>query len=75
MHLQAEASALEAEAATWELLLHMYADTRKMYPAGTGGQQTAVKTVRLQCIMYAKLLKVIPQSFYAGKPPLQKRVT
>lgn len=47
MHLQSEASALEAEAATWELLLHMYADTRKMYPAGTGGQQTAIKTVSL----------------------------
>ncbi|KAL3133860.1 hypothetical protein ABBQ32_008326 [Trebouxia sp. C0010 RCD-2024] len=48
LHLQSEASALEAEAATWELLLHMYADTRKMYPAGTGGQQTAIKTVHHQ---------------------------
>lgn len=51
MHLHTEASALEAEAATWELLLHMYADTRKMYPAGTGGQQTATKTVRLHQFM------------------------
>lgn len=45
MHLQAEASALEAEAATWELLLHMYAETHRTYPAGIGGQQTATNTV------------------------------
>ena len=51
MHLQAEAGALEAEAATWELLLHMYANTHKVYPAGTGGQQTAIKTVCPQCLL------------------------
>ena len=48
MHLQAEASSLEAEAATWELLLHMYAKTHRTYPAGTGGQQTATNTVSFQ---------------------------
>lgn len=51
MHLQAEASALEAEAATWELLLHMYAETHRTYPAGTGGQQTAINTVSFQYSM------------------------
>lgn len=51
MHLQAEATALEAEAATWELLLHMYAETHRTYPAGTGGQQTAIKTVSFHCSM------------------------
>ncbi|KAL0028314.1 hypothetical protein WJX79_009606 [Trebouxia sp. C0005] len=45
MHLQAEASVLEAEAATWTLLLHMYARTNKTYPGGRGGQQTSVPTV------------------------------
>ena len=51
MHLQAEASSLEAEAATWKLLLHMYARTNKTYPGGGGGQQTSVPTVRfvIQC--------------------------
>ena len=45
MHLQAEASVLEAEAATWTLLVHMYARTNKTYPGGRGGQQTSVPTV------------------------------
>ena len=45
MHLQAQASTLEAEAATWKLLYHMYARMKKTYPAGTGGVQTAVPTV------------------------------
>ncbi|KAL0039521.1 hypothetical protein WJX77_000542 [Trebouxia sp. C0004] len=45
MHLQAEARVLEAEAATWTLLLHMYARTNKTYPGGRGGQQTSVPTL------------------------------
>lgn len=45
MHLHNEATALEAEAATWKLLVHLYAQTSKVYPAGLGGQMTALPTV------------------------------
>ena len=45
MHLQSEATALEAEAATWKLLCHLYANTKQTYPAGVGGHTTAVETV------------------------------
>lgn len=58
MHLQAEASVLEAEAATWTLLLHMYARTNKTYPGGRGGQQTSVPTV---CLALAALLNIVPR--------------
>ena len=45
MHLQSEATTLEAEAATWKLLCHLYANTKQTYPAGVGGYTTAVETV------------------------------
>ena len=45
MHLQSEAATLEAEAATWKLLCHLYANTKQTYPAGVGGHTTAVETV------------------------------
>lgn len=62
MHLQAEASVLEAEAATWTLLLHMYARTNKTYPGGRGGQQTSVPTV---CLALTALLSLVPHHLHS----------
>jgi len=62
MHLQAEASVLEAEAATWTLLLHMYARTNKTYPGGRGGQQTSVPTV---CLALIALLDIVPRHLHS----------
>lgn len=68
MHLQAEASVLEAEAATWTLLLHMYARTNKTYPGGRGGQQTSVPTVSLALTALLTLSKAIcTHTHAAGK--------
>lgn len=52
MHLQSEAVTSEAEAATWKLLSHLYANTTNTYPAGVGGCTTAVESVSiLPCVL------------------------
>ncbi len=38
LRLQEQAAALEAEAATWQLLWHLHGVRDAAFPAGTGGQ-------------------------------------
>lgn len=41
LRLKEQAAALEAEAATWQLLWHLYGTDDSSFPAGTGGARAA----------------------------------
>ena len=51
---------LEAEAATWKLLSHLYGHNESKYPAGFGGRSTAVDTVSIASANACKLRRVCP---------------